>query len=95
MLALKIDLLSGQRHAHDLYVFTHPRKRLSERDTMQTFDDLPKDDQRKWTGKFHAVQRAYEAVEAHLLYLDRKAENPAYAAPAPTTDEAPTDDRWC
>ena len=72
-----------------LVLHYHPDKR------PPNFDDLPKDDQRKWTGKFHAVQRAYEAVEAHLLYLDRKAENPAYAAPAPTTDEAPTDDRWC
>ena len=72
-----------------LVLHYHPDKRPAN------FDDLPKDDQRQWAGKFHSVQRAYEAVEAHLLYLDRKAENPDYARPAPTTDEAPTDERWC
>lgn len=49
----------------------HPDKRPAN------WEDLPEDYRRKWSGKFHAVQRAYEAIEAHLLALERQEEIPA------------------
>ena len=42
----------------------HPDKRPHD------FDAWAPEKRREWTGRFHAVQRAYEAVEAHVAALE-------------------------
>jgi DnaJ-class molecular chaperone len=48
----------------------HPDKRPAD------FDSLPAEDQQRFNARFHAVQRAYEAVEAHLGSLGRSHARP-------------------
>jgi len=53
----------------------HPDKRPSD------FDSLPAEEQQRFNTRFHAVQRAYEAIEAHLASLGR-----SHARPKSTSD---------
>jgi len=49
-----------------LVLFYHPDKRPAD------YDAWPEVRRKEWNGKFHAVQRAYEACEAHLAGLDER-----------------------
>ena len=58
------DAAAARQAWRRLVLEYHPDKRPHD------FDAWAPEKRREWTGRFHAVQRAYEAVEAHVAALE-------------------------
>ena len=58
------DAAAARQAWRRLILEYHPDKRPHD------FDAWAPEKRREWTGRFHAVQRAYEAVEAHVAALE-------------------------
>ena len=58
------DAAAARQAWRRLVLEYHPDKRPHD------FDAWAPEKRRAWTGRFHAVQRAYEAVEAHVAALE-------------------------
>jgi len=58
------DAAAARQAWRRLVLEYHPDKRPHD------FDAWALEKRREWTGRFHAVQRAYEAVEAHVAALE-------------------------
>ena len=58
------DAAAARQAWRRMVLVFHPDKRPHD------FDAWAPEKRREWTGRFHAVQRAYEAVEAHVAALE-------------------------